>query len=153
MRSCVERLFHEVADLSGEARARYFAENGIDAQTRKEVEALVAFDSHSSTVLEKSISEVAQRALSRLEPEGMLCGPYRVGSLLGRGGMGTVYLAERVDGEVAQEVAVKLLRPGADSPELRQRFLRSGRFSPGCPTPISRACWTPVTARTANLTW
>jgi tetratricopeptide (TPR) repeat protein len=112
-----------VADLSGEARGRYFAENGVDAQTRKEVEALVAFDSHSSTVLEKSISEVAQRALSQLEPEGMLCGPYRVGGLLGRGGMGTVYLAERVDGEVSQQVAVKLLHPGADSPELRQRFL------------------------------
>ena len=68
MRSCVERLFHEVADLSGEARGRYFAENGIDTQTRKEVEALVVFDSHSSTVLEKNISEVAQRALSQLEP-------------------------------------------------------------------------------------
>ncbi len=123
MRSCVERLFHEVADLSGEARGRYFAENGVDTQTRQEVEALVAFDSHSSTVLEKSISEVAHRALSQLEPEGLLCGPYRVGSLLGRGGMGTVYLAERVDGEIAQEVAIKLLRPGADSPDLRQRFL------------------------------
>ena len=45
------------------------------------------------------------------------------GSLLGRGGMGTVHLAERVDGEVAQRVAVKLLRPGADDPRLRQRFL------------------------------
>jgi len=112
-----------VADLSGEARGRYFAENAIDTQTRKEVEALVAFDSHSSTVLEKNISEVAQRALSQLEPEGLLCGPYRVGTLLGRGGMGTVYLAERVDGEISQEVAVKLLRPGADSPDLRQRFL------------------------------
>ena len=62
-------------------------------------------------------------ALARLEPKDLPCGPYRLGDLLGRGGMGTVYLAERVDGEVAQRVAVKLLRPGADDPELRQRFL------------------------------
>jgi len=37
--------------------------------------------------------------------------------------MGSVYSAQRVDGEVAQRVAVKLLRPGMDDPTLRQRFL------------------------------
>lgn len=35
-------------------------------------------------------------------------GPYRLHRLLGRGGMGSVYLAERVDGEVKQRVAIKL---------------------------------------------
>ncbi len=53
----------------------------------------------------------------------MRCGPYRLTDLLGRGGMGAVYLAERVDGELAHRVAVKLLRPGADTRQLRQRFL------------------------------
>src|SRR5205085_698542 len=66
---------------------------------------------------------VAQRALERLEPKGIECGPYRLGDLLGRGGMGNVYLAERVDGEIAHRAAVKLLRPGADNPQLCQRFL------------------------------
>lgn len=37
--------------------------------------------------------------------------------------MGAVYLAERVDGEVSQRVATKPLRPGADDPHQRQRFL------------------------------
>jgi serine/threonine-protein kinase len=37
--------------------------------------------------------------------------------------MGAVYSAERVDGEVAQRVAIKLLRPGSDEPVVRQRFL------------------------------
>jgi tRNA A-37 threonylcarbamoyl transferase component Bud32/tetratricopeptide (TPR) repeat protein len=123
MRIRVEELFHEVADLSMEARARYFAERGVDSTTRREVEALVAFDSSDSISLDSDIGQVAQRALARLEPKGMLCGPYRLADLLGRGGMGTVYLAERVDGEVAQRVAVKLLRPGADDPLLRERFL------------------------------
>lgn len=36
---------------------------------------------------------------------------------------GDRYSAERVDGEVTQSVAVKLLRPGGDDPHLRQRFL------------------------------
>ena len=50
------------------------------------------------------------------------CGPYRLGRLLGSGGMGSVYLAERNDGEIQKEVAVKLLR--ADAPgRWRSRFL------------------------------
>src|SRR2546421_9053248 len=123
MRIRVEELFHEVADLSTDARARYFAERGVDQATRIEVEALVAFDSGASVSLERDIGQAAQRALARLEPKDMRCGPYRLGALLGRGDMGTVYLAERVDGEVAHRVAVKLLRPGADDPLLRDRFL------------------------------
>lgn len=37
--------------------------------------------------------------------------------------MGSVYSADRVDGELSQTVAVKLLRPGVDDLNLRQRFL------------------------------
>jgi serine/threonine-protein kinase len=44
-------------------------------------------------------------------------------NVIGRGGMGAVYLAERIDGEVRQQVAVKLLPPGAGNP-LRERFLQ-----------------------------
>ena len=119
MRNRVEEIFHEVADLSAEARARYFTQQGIDTKTRIEVEALVLFDADSSTSLERDIEQVAQRALARFEPKGLLSGRYLLGEFLGRGGMGTVHLAERVDGEVAQRVAVKFLRPGADDPQLR----------------------------------
>lgn len=123
MRIQVEELFHEVADLTVEARARYFEEHGVGILMRREVEALVTFDSPSHTTLDRSVGQVAQRALARLEPRTLQCGPYRLGDLLGQGGMGSVYAAERVDGEVQQRVAVKLLRPEADDPFLRQRFL------------------------------
>ena len=106
-----------------EDRARYFAENDIDANTRREVEELAKFDTCFTTVLAEDIGEVARGVLAREEPESLACGPYHLGRLLGRGGMGTVYSAERVDGEVTQRVAVKLLRPGADDRQLRHRFL------------------------------
>ena len=52
------------------------------------------------------------------------CGPYRLGRLLGSGGMGAVYLGERSDGEIQQKVAIKLLRAGAGGPGRRERFLQ-----------------------------
>ncbi|HUQ84521.1 MAG TPA: protein kinase, partial [Gemmatimonadaceae bacterium] len=39
-------------------------------------------------------------------------GPYRIERLIGEGGMGTVYLARRDDGEFDQQVALKLVRVG-----------------------------------------
>ena len=56
------------------------------------------------------------RVMQRLSPEdsgglvGQVVGNYRIESLLGTGGMSTVYLAQRVDGEYDQSVAIKLLR-------------------------------------------
>jgi tetratricopeptide (TPR) repeat protein/tRNA A-37 threonylcarbamoyl transferase component Bud32 len=119
----VESLFHTVADLAEERRPEYFAAHAIGATTLRQVQALLEFDSPDSLCLEQDIGQAADRALAQFEPRQMLCGPYRLGQLLGRGGMGTVHIAERVDGEVAQRVAVKLLRPGVDDPILRRRFL------------------------------
>jgi serine/threonine protein kinase len=123
MKSQVERVFHEVADLSAADRTRYYDDHDVSHKTRWEVEALLAFDSGSNTVLERDISGVAKQALLRFESAGSRCGSYLLGEALGRGGMGTVYLARRVDGEVTQDVAVKLLQPGADALQLRARFL------------------------------
>jgi eukaryotic-like serine/threonine-protein kinase len=49
-------------------------------------------------------------------------GPYRVVGVLGRGGMGTVYLAERDDGHFHHRVALKVLRRGLDTDDIVARF-------------------------------
>src|SRR5215471_5969205 len=135
MKTRVEELFHAVADLPTEARAQYFAENEVDSKTRGEVESLVAFGSLSTTSLDEDIGSVALEALDRVEQQDCLCGPYRLGNVLGRGGMGTVYSARRVDGEVTQRAAVKLLRYGLDDPQLRQRFLTERQILAGLSHP------------------
>ncbi|HSP69447.1 MAG TPA: serine/threonine-protein kinase, partial [Bryobacteraceae bacterium] len=121
-----ETLFHQLVDLSPDQRESYFRERPIPADVRAEVEALLHFDSGSDHILTESISSVAAQSLqtSTAAKEGDRCGPYRLDRVLGRGGMGTVYLAERADGQVNQRVALKLLRYGGDEPAFRERFLR-----------------------------
>ena len=119
----VAAIFHEVADLCPEARAQYFAEHLMDDETRAELDELLSFDSGTSTFLGRDVSIAASQLLTELEPRVSRCGPYRLLNIVGRGGMGTVYLAERADGEVTQRVAVKLLTFGAVDPQ-RERFLQ-----------------------------
>jgi len=51
-------------------------------------------------------------------------GPYRIVGELGKGGMGTVYLAERDDEEYHTKVAIKLVRRGMDTDLILHRFYR-----------------------------
>ncbi len=58
---------------------------------------------------------------------GQTIGAYRVVSLIGQGGMGSVWLAERSDGRFQRRVAVKLLRL-AVAAQGAERFKREGSF-------------------------
>jgi eukaryotic-like serine/threonine-protein kinase len=49
-------------------------------------------------------------------------GHYQLVEMIGEGGMGTVYRANRTDGEFDQQVAFKFLKNGFYSPQMRERF-------------------------------
>lgn len=55
---------------------------------------------------------------------GRRIGSYRLESEIGRGGMGAVYRANRVDGEFDQTVAIKLIKRGMDTDLILRRFRR-----------------------------
>jgi eukaryotic-like serine/threonine-protein kinase len=61
-------------------------------------------------------------------PPGTPVGGYRVVRRLGQGGMGTVYLAERHEGDFARRVALKVIGAGPASGELLRRFLAERRI-------------------------
>jgi serine/threonine protein kinase/tetratricopeptide (TPR) repeat protein len=118
-------LFRELADLTPADREKLLADRQIAPELRAEVESLLSFDSENSSSLTDCVSATADEMLRSGDGLDLShCGPYRLVRLLGSGGMGDVYLAERSDGEIQQKVAVKVLRAGANRPAWRDRFLK-----------------------------
>jgi eukaryotic-like serine/threonine-protein kinase len=66
----------------------------------------------------------ASMTISGALTKGLLVGPYRLIRELGQGGMGAVWLAERIDGFIKRPVALKLPFTGAKHDVLVQRFAR-----------------------------
>jgi tRNA A-37 threonylcarbamoyl transferase component Bud32/tetratricopeptide (TPR) repeat protein len=122
----VRALFHALSGLPPEQREEEYRRGNVSAQVRSEVESLLRFDQGEEEPITALVGAAAADFFLR-EPvvqAGERYGPFRLATLLGNGGMGAVYLAERVDGEVDQKVAIKFLRAGVDTPYFRERFLR-----------------------------
>ena len=122
----IQLLFREVADLSPGERERYFDHRDVPAHLRAEVESLIRFDVPHAESLTGCVAATATQFLNSDTSldEGSRCGPYELVRLLGRGGMGAVFLAQRTDGEVEQQVAIKFVRADAEEPAFRDRFLK-----------------------------
>jgi serine/threonine-protein kinase len=114
-------------DLSPERREELLArETDGDPVLRAEIDSLLAAEAEAGSFLEHAAAEQLEPSRCAGGDElasGTRIGPYAVSTRLGRGGMGEVYLAERVDGQFRQSVALKLIRRGMDSAEIIQRFL------------------------------
>jgi len=100
---------------------------GQDTNLLEEAESLLVEAEALLTERTDSFEDCAQNAASTFWQEGPLRSGERVGAYvivreLGRGGMGTVFLAERADGQFEKQVAIKILNRGADTAEILHRF-------------------------------
>ncbi len=91
-----------------------------DTTVRREVEAILA-ESGDRVDRCADVLAVGERREEK-GLQGLRIGPYEVVREIGRGGMGAVYLARRMDGEYDQDVALKLLKRGTDTDEVLRRF-------------------------------
>ena len=118
--------FDEALQLDPSLRASFIEEIcPSDPELRKEIESLLA--AHEQMRPEFLNTPAAGldifQELSGADPWiGRKIGPYQLVRELGSGGMGEVYLAQRIDAEFHQEVAVKLIRSGQDSAAVVRRF-------------------------------
>jgi len=125
----IQSLFHDVADLPEPERHAFLKTAcGDDNQLVADVLALVEEDARGSSLLDRDLAQVANEVLDDVLPASLPFkefGPYRIKHALGEGGMGVVYLAERID--LGSLVAIKILRDAWLSPARRERFASEQR--------------------------
>jgi serine/threonine protein kinase/tetratricopeptide (TPR) repeat protein len=120
----IKSIFDQVSTSgSGDAAALVERLCRGDAEMRAEVTRLLDADRRASTFLDSPALLVSPESIQQTtELESMVgrrIGPYRVVREIGRGGMGTVYLADRDDAEFHQRVALKLVREAQSERVLR----------------------------------
>jgi len=116
----VDQLLERALDLPSEERTSFVRQaSASDDLVRHEVLELLAVDAQVTDFLEHPVLPAPEDRPP--DPPGTTFGPYRMLQILGHGGMGTVYLAQRED-ELRRRVAVKVLRADLASPELAERL-------------------------------
>src|SRR5229473_7026393 len=125
----IQNIFHDATDLP-QATRKTFVESaaGGDQEVIREVLAMLDQDASGHSLLDRNLADVAHETLTESAPPSLILkevGPYRILRLLGEGGMGVVYLAERTD--LGTQVAVKVLRDAWLSPSRRERFATEQR--------------------------
>ncbi|HME07625.1 MAG TPA: serine/threonine-protein kinase [Bryobacteraceae bacterium] len=125
----VQRLFYAAVDLPPGERASFLESETANPEVRREVLSLLLHDGAAEPLFENAVrSEVSSLAAPDLET-GQLVGAYRIVSLLGRGGMGAVYLVERADGLYDQQAALKVVHAsGGAAGFLLDRFQQERRI-------------------------
>jgi tetratricopeptide (TPR) repeat protein len=123
----IEDLFNEAAEMDTASRSAFLdRECNGDQELRSEVVALLSSDEQMNTgFVQKSVEDgIVEYGETNKPAATRRAGPYILTKELGRGGMGTVYLGERADGEYHGDVAVKIIRPGMDTDFFLMRFKR-----------------------------
>jgi feruloyl esterase len=143
-RDRVKELFQTALDLEPSLRAAFLAKNCHDVRIREEVEALLRNYQEAGSFLNEPIwnrlwegrtTEGSSDSKGLCAPfttapeteviepmTGRRLGAYKIVRRIGHGGMAAVFLATRADDEYQKQVAIKLVQPGLDSPDLLNRF-------------------------------
>jgi eukaryotic-like serine/threonine-protein kinase len=131
----VQTLFHAAVEMPPDQRRTWVAQAAAGEPALVEDVMRLIFEDEAAGartsergLLDRGLAPLAEAVLnpaSSPRPADTF-GPYRIIRLLGEGGMGTVYLAERTD--LGSRVAIKFLREVWPSPARRERFAAEQRI-------------------------
>ncbi len=120
--AAAQELFEAALALPDAARAAYVDSAAADSDLAALVHGLLAADAqeHSGDGLGAVVQHAMVEAAGTPRPPPERLGPYKIVRMIGEGGMGAVYLAERDDDEFLQQVAIKMARGLLDPERVRQ---------------------------------
>ncbi len=113
-------LLDEAMEVAPAARRNWIGVQDAPGAVRARAQALL--DAHTQAAALMPTGGAPARADATPPPERI--GAYRITGLVGEGGMGAVYRAERAAGDFDHAVAIKVIRPGVLSEPLVERFQR-----------------------------
>jgi serine/threonine protein kinase/tetratricopeptide (TPR) repeat protein len=126
----LEELFEQAHALPPEARQDFLWEQCADQPAlRAQIEAmLAAAEGDRALHIERLVVDARPQAAKPDDDPAsdpwleQRLGPWRLTRIIGRGGMGVVYGAERADGQYQLDVAIKLMRDGPRDGQAIDRF-------------------------------
>ena len=125
----LRELFDRAVELSPDDLTKFLAD--LPPVVHDELTGLLDAHWGSTTFLSGTITN----GLPFPAASGQRFGAFETQDLLGRGGMGSVFRARRVDGEVTQTVAVKVVDLGWLDPRVLERFRQERQFMAGLSHP------------------
>ncbi|HYZ83618.1 MAG TPA: protein kinase [Bryobacteraceae bacterium] len=124
----IQDLFSRAVELPPNEAESFLdkACNG-DLELRREVHALLQSDIQAQGGLQSAVEAAAVSLQASMESKsavyvGRRIGPYEIVRELGRGGMGAVFHAVRVDDQYLRSVAIKVVAQSENTPEAKTRF-------------------------------
>ena len=131
----INEMFQAALALDGGERSAFlFAQSAGDDNLRRKVAALLASHEKAEGFIQGSVFGAGAQLLVEDEAEAMIgqhIGLYKINREIGRGGMGTVYLATRDDDQFEQQVAIKVVNRGMDTDLVLARFLNERQILAG----------------------
>ncbi|HEX4167876.1 MAG TPA: serine/threonine-protein kinase [Bryobacteraceae bacterium] len=123
--SRIDAVFNEALSLEPSERSSFLDRVcGNEAELRHEIEELLRWSEKTLGILSDSINGAATELIKPSDLAGHRIGPYRLLRLLGEGGMGRVYLAERADEAYKSTVAIKVMNASlGDRKTMLLRFI------------------------------
>jgi serine/threonine protein kinase len=119
----IRNLFEAALEKEPDARRALIGQAaGSDAELQNEVLRMLQAHERKVAFLDGGLTAPAELRTDPRRMEGRRLGSFEILREIGRGGMGTVYLARRADELFEQQVAIKVVMPQAGGADIIHRF-------------------------------